>query len=195
LRRTKGVGIITPKDAINWGLTGPVIRGSGVKWDIRKAIPYSSYGDFQFEIPTGETGDVYDRYLVRLEEMRQSARIIRQAVQKLPPGRVRARDPRLTPPAKEEVGKEINALIRHFKIFADGVSPSPGEVYCSIENPKGELGWYLVSDGSNKPYRYRIHTPSFVNVAALPEMIKGHLVADVVAVIGSIDIVLGEIDR
>ena len=195
LKRTKGVGIITPKDAINWGLTGPVIRGSGVKWDIRKAIPYSSYDDFQFEIPTGETGDVYDRYLVRLEEMRQSARIVRQALRKLPKGRVRARDPRLTPPAKEEVGKEINALIRHFKIFADGVSPPPGEVYCSIENPKGELGWYLVSDGSNKPYRYRIHTPSFVNVAALPEMIKGHLVADVVAIIGSIDIVLGEIDR
>jgi NADH-quinone oxidoreductase subunit C/D len=195
LKRTKGVGVISPQDAINWGLTGPVIRGSGVKWDIRKAIPYSSYDDFTFEIPTGETGDVYDRYLVRLEEMRQSARIVRQAVQKLPKGRIRARDPRLTPPSKAEVGQEINALIRHFKIMAEGVSPPPGEVYCSIENPKGELGWYLVSDGSNRPYRYRIHTPSFVNVAALPEMIKGHLVADVVAVIGSIDIVLGEIDR
>jgi NADH dehydrogenase I D subunit len=195
LKRTKGVGVISPKDAINWGLTGPVIRGSGVKWDIRKAIPYSSYDDFTFEIPTGENGDVYDRYLVRLEEMRQSARIVRQAVQKLPKGRIRARDPRLTPPAKAEAGQEINALIRHFKIMAEGVSPPPGEVYCSIENPKGELGWYLVSDGSNRPYRYRIHTPSFVNVAALPEMIKGHLVADVVAVIGSIDIVLGEIDR
>jgi NADH-quinone oxidoreductase subunit C/D len=195
LKRTKGVGVISPKDAINWGLTGPVIRGSGVKWDIRKAIPYSSYNDFQFEIPTGKDGDVYDRYLVRLEEMRQSARIVRQALRKLPKGRIRARDPRLTPPAKEEVGQEINALIRHFKLMAEGVSPPPGEVYCSIENPKGELGWYLVSDGSNKPYRYRIHTPSFVNVAALPEMIKGHLVADVVAIIGSIDIVLGEIDR
>jgi NADH-quinone oxidoreductase subunit C/D len=195
LRRTKGVGVISPENAINWGLTGPVIRGSGVNWDIRKAIPYSSYDDFQFDIPTGETGDVYDRYLVRLEEMRQSARIVRQAVQKLPKGRIRARDPRLTPPAKEEVGQEIHALIRHFKLIAEGVSPPPGEVYCSIENPKGELGWYLVSDGSNRPYRYRIHTPSFVNVAALPEMIKGHLVADVVAVIGSIDIVLGEIDR
>jgi NADH-quinone oxidoreductase subunit C/D len=195
LKRTKGVGVISPEDAINWGLTGPVIRGSGVKWDIRKAIPYSSYDDFQFEIPFGENGDVYDRYLVRLEEMRQSARIVRQAVQRLPKGRVRARDPRLSPPAKEEVGHEINALIRHFKLVAEGISPPPGEVYCSIENPKGELGWYLVSDGSTRPYRYRIHTPSFVNVAALPEMIKGHLVADVVAVIGSIDIVLGEIDR
>ena len=195
LRRTKGVGVISPEEAINWGLTGPVIRGSGVKWDIRKAIPYSSYDEFDFEIPIGETGDVYDRYLVRLEEMRQSARIVRQALQRLPKGRVRAPDPRVTPPDKAEVGKEIHALIRHFKLIADGVSPPPGEVYCSIENPKGELGWYLVSDGSNQPYRYRIHTPSFVNVAALPEMIKGHLVADVVAVIGSIDIVLGEIDR
>jgi NADH dehydrogenase I D subunit len=195
LKRTKGVGVISRKDAINWGLTGPVIRGSGVKWDIRKAIPYSSYDDFSFEIPTGETGDVYDRYLVRLEEMRQSLRIVRQALQKLPKGRIRASDPRISPPAKEEVGEEINALIRHFKLFAEGVSPPPGEVYCSIENPKGELGWYLVSDGTNKPYRYRIHTPSFVNAAALPEMIKGLLVADVVAVIGSIDIVLGEIDR
>jgi NADH-quinone oxidoreductase subunit D len=195
LKRTKGVGIISPEEAINWGLTGPVIRGSGVKWDIRKAIPYSSYDEFSFDIPIGENGDVYDRYLVRLEEMRQSARIVRQALQRLPKGRIRARDPRLTPPAKEEVGKEIHALIRHFKIMSEGVSPPPGEVYASIENPKGELGWYLVSDGSNQPYRYRIHTPSFVNVAALPEMIKGHLVADVVAVIGSIDIVLGEIDR
>jgi NADH-quinone oxidoreductase subunit C/D len=195
LKRTKGVGVISPEEAINWGLTGPVIRGSGVKWDIRKAIPYSSYDEFNFEIPIGENGDVYDRYLVRLEEMRQSARIVRQAVQRLPKGRVRSADPRVAPPAKEEVGKEIHALIRHFKLIAEGVSPPPGEVYASIENPKGELGWYLVSDGSSRPYRYRIHTPSFVNVAALPEMIKGHLVADVVAVIGSIDIVLGEIDR
>jgi NADH-quinone oxidoreductase subunit D len=195
LRRTKDVGIITAEEAIKWGLTGPVIRGSGVKWDIRKAFPYSSYDDFAFEIPIGEQGDVYDRYRVRLEEMRQSARIVRQAIKKLPKGRIRARDPRVIPPTKEEVGKEINALIRHFKLMSEGVSPPPGEVYCSIENPKGELGWYLVSDGSNRPYRYRIHTPSFVNLAALPEMIKGHLVADVVAVIGSIDIVLGEIDR
>jgi len=195
LKRTKDVGVISPEEAINWGLTGPVIRGSGVKWDIRKAFPYSGYDEFTFEIPIGENGDVYDRYLVRLEEMRQSARIVRQALQRLPKGRIRIDDPRVTPPAKEEVGKEIHALIRHFKLMSEGILPPPGEVYCSIENPKGELGWYLVSDGSNRPYRYRIHTPSFVNVAALPEMIKGLLVADVVAVIGSIDIVLGEIDR
>jgi NADH-quinone oxidoreductase subunit D len=195
LRRTKDVGVITPEEAINWGVTGPVIRGSGVQWDIRKAFPYSSYEDFNFNIPIGENGDVYDRYLVRLEEMRQSARIVRQALKKLPKGRVRALDPWVTPPAKKELGKEMHALIRHFKLMSEGISPPPGEVYSSIENPKGELGWYLVSDGTSRPYRYRIHTPSFMNLAALPDMIKGHLVADVVAVIGSIDIVLGEIDR
>jgi NADH-quinone oxidoreductase subunit D len=195
LKRTKGVGVIGREQAINWGLAGPVIRGSGVRWDIRKAFPYSSYDDFSFDIPIGEDGDVYDRYLVRLEEMRQSARIVRQALQKLPKGKVRTDDPWVTPPPKEELGKEINAVIRHFKLMSEGISPPSGEVYSSIENPKGELGWYLVSDGSNRPYRYRIHTPSFVNVAALPEMIKGLLVADVVAVIGSIDIVLGEVDR
>ncbi|OGP94127.1 MAG: hypothetical protein A2Z19_01515 [Deltaproteobacteria bacterium RBG_16_54_18] len=195
LKRTKDVGVITRKEAINWGLAGPVIRGSGIEWDIRKAFPYSSYDEFTFAIPTGEQGDVYDRYLVRLEEMRQSARIIRQAVRKLQKGEVRTRDPRVTPPTKQEAGTEIHALIRHFKHFAEGLTPPRGEVYSSVENPKGELGWYLVSDGTNRPYRYRIHTPSFVNAAALPSMIKGHLVADVVAVIGSIDIVLGEIDR
>jgi NADH-quinone oxidoreductase subunit C/D len=195
LRRTKDVGIIGREQAINWGLAGPVIRGSGSQWDIRKAFPYSGYDEFTFDIPFGEHGDVYDRYLVRLEEMRQSARIVRQALQRLPKGTVRVDDPRVTPPPKEALDREINALIRHFKLMSEGIAPPAGEVYSSIENPKGELGWYLVSDGSNKPYRYRIHTPSFVNVAALPEMIKGLLVADVVAVIGSIDIVLGEIDR
>ena len=195
LKRTKDVGVISAQDAINWGIAGPVLRGSGVKWDVRKAFPYSSYDEFDFEIPIGEQGDVYDRYLVRLEEMRQSVRIIRQALDNLPGGAVISDDPRLAAPDKGQVGKEINALIRHFKLMSEGISPPPGEVYASVENPKGELGWYLMSDGSNRPYRYRIRTPSFVNMAALPEMIKGHLVADVVAVIGSIDIVLGEIDR
>jgi NADH-quinone oxidoreductase subunit C/D len=195
LKRTKDIGIISAQEGINWGLSGPVLRGSGVKWDIRKVFPYSSYDEFDFEIPTGEKGDVYDRYLVRLEEMRQSIRIIRQALDRLPNGEVTCHDPKVTPPDKELVKKEINALIRHFKLMSEGISPPPGEVYVSIENPKGELGWYLVSDGSNQPYRYRIRPPCFLNLAALPEMIKGHLVADVIAVIGSIDIVLGEIDR
>ncbi|MBW2038576.1 MAG: NADH dehydrogenase (quinone) subunit D [Deltaproteobacteria bacterium] len=195
LKRTKDVGVITAQQAINWGLTGPVLRGSGVKWDIRKVFPYSSYGEFDFEIPIGEKGDVYDRYMVRLEEMRQSARIVRQTLDRLPDGDLNYYDPKVTPPNKDLVEKEINALIRHFKLMSEGISPFPGEVYASTENPKGELGWYLVSDGSNHPYRYRIRPPCFVNLAALPEMVKGHLVADVVAVIGSIDIVLGEIDR
>jgi len=195
LKRTKDVGVITADEAINWGLAGPVLRGSGVKWDVRKAAPYSSYDDFDFEIPIGERGDVYDRYLVRLEEMRQSARIVRQALDKMPDGEINCQDPRVVAPHKDLIGQEIHALIRHFKVMSDGISPPAGEVYASVENPKGELGWYLVSDGSNHPLRYRIRTPSFVNLAAIPEMIKGHLVADVVAVIGSIDIVLGEIDR
>ena len=195
LKRTKDVGVIAADEAINWGLAGPVLRGSRVKWDARKATPYSSYDDFEFEIPIGEQGDVYDRYLVRLEEMRQSARIVRQALDKMPDGEINCKDPRVVAPHKDLVGQEIHALIRHFKLMSDGISPPVGEVYASVENPKGELGWYLVSDGSNRPLRYRIRTPSFVNLAAIPEMIKGHLVADVVAVIGSIDIVLGEIDR
>jgi len=195
LKRTKDVGIISAEDAVNWGLSGPVLRGSGVRWDVRKAVPYSSYEEFDFEIPTGERGDVYDRYLVRLEEMRQSLRIIQQAMDRLPDGPVMLDDPRIAPPDKKLVGQEIHALIRHFKLMSEGVTPPPGEVYVSAENPKGELGWYLVSDGSHRPYRYHVRTPSFVNLAAIPDMIKGHLVADVVAVIGSIDIVLGEIDR
>jgi NADH-quinone oxidoreductase subunit C/D len=195
LKRTKGVGVIAAAEAVNWGLTGPVIRGSGINWDIRKAFPYSSYDEFTFAIPIGEHGDVYDRYLVRLEEMRQSARIIRQALGKLRAGPVRTRDHRVTPPAKAKAGQELPALIHHFKLFAEGITPPVGEVYSSVENPKGELGWFLVSDGTSRPYRFRIHTPSFVNLAALPAMIRGQLVADVVAIIGSIDIVLGEIDR
>lgn len=195
LKRTRDVGVISAEEAINYGVTGPVLRGSGVEWDLRKALPYSGYEDFQFDIPTGENGDVYDRYLVRLEEMRQSARIIEQVLDKLPPGKIRVEDPRITPPEKGEVMKEIHALTRHFKHFSEGPSPPPGEAYCSVEGPKGELGWYLVSDGGPRPYRWRVRPPCFLNVAALPAMVRGHLVADVVAVIGSIDIVLGEIDR
>jgi len=198
LKRTRNVGVLPPEEAINYGVTGPVLRGSGVAWDLRKALPYSSYDEFDFDVPVGERGDVYDRYLVRLEEMRQSARIIRQVLDKLretPPGDIRVDDPRLRPPSKEEVLREIHALTRHFKHFSEGPAPEPGEAYASVEGPKGELGWYLVSDGSPRPYRFRVRPPCFVNLAALPVMVKGHLVADVVSVIGSVDIVLGEIDR
>jgi NADH-quinone oxidoreductase subunit D len=170
VQRTRDVGVLPAQAAIDLGATGPVLRGSGVRWDIRKAFPYAAYDQFQFDIPIGERGDTYDRYLVRLEEMRQSRRIILQAVESIPEGPIMAR-----------LGKVIK--------------PPPGEVYHSIEAPKGELGYYLVSDGSIQPARLRIRPPSFVNLQALDTMIRGHLVADVVAVIGTLDIVLGEVDR
>jgi len=195
-RRTQNVAAMSAKDCINYGVTGPVLRASGVNYDVRKAYPYSSYQDFDFEIPLGKNGDVYDRYLVRLIEMRQSGRIIEQALEKLPTGPVSAVDaPRIVPPDKKDVQTDIASLIRHFKIMQEGFEPPVGEVYASIESSKGELGFYLVSDGSSNPCRVRIRPPSFINLGALPAMIDGVLVADVVAAIGSIDIVLGEIDR
>jgi NADH-quinone oxidoreductase subunit D len=170
LARTKGIGVLSAKDAIDYGATGPVLRGSGVKWDIRKAMPYAAYSDYEFEIPTGENGDTFDRYMVRLEEMRQSRRICLQAVEKIPAGPIMAR-----------IGKVLK--------------PPPGEVYHSIEAPKGELGYYIVSDGTTQPYRVRIRPPSLINLEAFDKMVRGHLVADVVAIIGTLDIVLGEVDR
>jgi NADH-quinone oxidoreductase subunit D len=195
-RRTRGVTPMSAEDCINFGVTGPVLRASGVNYDVRKAYPYTSYEDFDFEVPLGKNGDVYDRYLVRLLEMRQSVRIIRQAVEKLPAGPVSAVDaPLVVPPEKNDVQSDIASLIRHFKIMQEGFKTPMGEVYASIESSKGELGFYVVSDGSNKPYRVRVRPPSFINLGALPKMIDGVLVADIVAAIGSIDIVLGEIDR
>jgi len=170
INRTKGVGVLSAADAVAYGVTGPVLRGSGVKWDIRKVQPYEAYDKVQFEVPIGQNGDTYDRYMVRIQEMRQSVRIIRQCVERLAPG-----------PIFGKVGKVIK--------------PPAGEVYHSIEAPKGELGYYVVSDGSTNPYRVRVRPPSFVNLQALDIMIRGHLVADVVAVIGTLDIVLGEVDR
>ena len=195
LQRTREVGIIPKEDVINWGVTGPTLRGSGVKWDVRKAFPYSSYEEFDFDIPTGSVGDVYDRYTVRLREMEWSNLIVRQALERLPKGPIMASDPRVVLPAKETVQKDIAGLIRQFKIVSEGFQPPKGEVYASVESAKGELGFYLVSDGSNHPFRVRIRPPSFLNLSALPKMIEGRLIADVISVIGSIDIVLGEIDR
>ena len=168
--RTKGIGVLTAEQAIDIGATGPVLRASGVRWDIRKAMPYAAYDQYEFEIPTGKNGDTFDRYLVRMEEMRQSRRICLQAIQNIPTGPIMAR-----------IGKVLK--------------PPPGEVYHSIEAPKGELGYYIVSDGTTQPYRVRIRPPSFVNLQAFDHMVRGHLVADVVAIIGTIDIVLGEVDR
>ncbi len=195
LNRTVGVGAISAKDAIDSGVSGPILRACGVEWDIRKSNPYSGYDEFAFDIPTRKNGDVYDRYLVRVEEMRQSLRIVRQALDGIPEGDFVERVPGVVLPPKEEVLSNIEALIFQFKLVVEGFCPPKGEVYHSIESPKGELGYYIVSDGTNKPYRVKVRPPCFVNLSALTKMIEGRLIADVVAVIGSIDIVLGEIDR
>jgi len=195
LKRTKEVGIISKEDAIKWGVSGPTLRGSGVKYDVRKNFPYSSYEDFDFDIPVGTIGDVYDRYIVRLREMEWSTAIVRQVLERLPQGPIISDNPWVALPPKEMVLQDIASLIRHFKIVAEGFRPPVGEVFSSVEASKGELAFYIVSDGSNRPLRLRIRTPSFCNLNALPKMIEGGLIADVIAVIGSIDIVLGEIDR
>jgi NADH dehydrogenase I D subunit len=210
--RTKGVGVISPDDAINGGLTGPCLRGSGVAHDIRKAEPYSSYEDFDFEIPVGVQGDTYDRYLVRMEELRQSCRIIEQALDNMPGGPVQHPDYKVKLPDKSVVYKtpdhthpydpvhpygSIEGLIHHFKIImrGHGVAPPPGEVYAATESPNGELGFYLVSDGTGYPYRVRVRAPSFMNYQNLPGMLKGHMVSDIVAVLGSLNVIAGELDR
>jgi NADH-quinone oxidoreductase subunit D len=193
--RTKGVGKISAEDAINWGVTGPVLRGSGVKFDFRKATPYSGYENYEFDIPTAPEGDNYARYQVRVEEFRQSNRILKQAIKKLAPGPVKANVPWLILPDKEKVLTNIESLIQQFKIASGGFKMPKGEVYSSVENSKGEFGYYIISDGSEKPYRIRIKSSCFVNLSSMPSIIEGSMIADVVAVIGSVDIVLGEIDR
>lgn len=193
--RTIGVGTISAEDAIDAGLSGPNLRGSGVAWDIRKSNPYSYYDRFEFDIPTGKNCDVYDRYLVRLEEIRQALRIVGQAIDGIPEGPHITSDRKIALPPKEEVLKGMEQLIHHFKIVVHGFQPPPGDVYFAIESPKGEIGCYIVSDGTKKPYRVHFRPPSFVNISALPKLVIGRMVADVVACIGSLDIVLGEIDR
>ena len=195
LRRTQGVGYIAPEDAIAYGLSGPSLRGSGIDWDIRKKQPYSSYEKFDFKVSTRSECDVYGRYLARIEEMRQSLRIVNQAMEGLPEGPVKADAPHIVMPDRESMKTSIEALIYHFKIVTEGFHPPIGEVYQAIESPRGELGFYMVSDGSPKPFRCHVRAPSFANLQALPKMIEGRLIADVVACIGTIDIVLGEVDR
>ena len=195
LRRTVGVGKISAEDAIALGLSGPSLRGSGVDWDIRKKQPYSSYEKFDFKVPTRPDGDVYARYLVRLDEMRESLKIVRQAMDGMPEGPVKAKAPHIVLPDRESMKTSIEALIYHFKIVTEGFHPPVGEVYQAIESPRGELGVYMVSDGSPKPFRCHVRAPSLANLQALSKMIEGRLIADVVACIGSIDVVLGEIDR
>ncbi|MFQ6058348.1 MAG: NADH dehydrogenase (quinone) subunit D [Anaerolineae bacterium] len=195
LERTRGVGAISAQEAIAYGLTGPSLRACGVEWDIRKAFPYSSYDRFDFEVPLGSHGDVYDRYVVRMEEMRQSVRIVQQALDDLPEGPFITDDRKVAPPPKQELATSMEAVIHHFKLWTEGFQPPEGEVYAAVESPRGELGYYVVSDGSSKPYRVHVRAPSFVNLQSLPLMARDGLVADLVAVIASVDPVLGEVDR
>lgn len=195
IERTKNIGRITPPDAIRWGVTGPTLRAAGVPHDLRKVRPYSGYEQYDFEIPTHTDGDTYARYLVRMEEMRQSLRIVEQALNKLPYGPVRSNNRKFVPPPRSELGTSMEAVIHHFKLWTEGFSAPKGSVYVAVESPRGELGVYLEGDGSPKPYRVHWRTPSFVNLQVLPLLSKGHLVADLVALIGTIDIVLGDVDR
>lgn len=195
LKRTVGNGVISAEDAIDIGITGPALRGSGVDWDLRRDNPYSGYEEYQFQIPVGDKCDTFDRYKVRLIEMREACKIITQALDRLKPGPVLADSPHVCYPPKENVYNSIEGLIHHFKIASEGYATPVGEVYQGVEAPKGELGFYIVSDGSSKPYRMRIRPPSFVNLQAIEKMAKGSMIADLVAVIGTLDIVLGEIDR
>ena len=196
-QRTVGIGVVAPERAIELGFSGAMLRGSGVEWDLRKKQPYEVYDRIEFDIPVGVNGDCYDRYLVRVEEMRQSNRIIRQCVQWLRenPGPVMLEDHKLTAPTREEMKEDMEALIHHFKLFTEGYCVPRGEAYAAVEHPKGEFGVYLVSDGANKPYRLKVRAPGFVHLAAMNELIQGHMLADVVAIIGTMDIVFGEVDR
>ncbi len=196
-QRTVDIGIVTAEQAMNWGFTGPMLRGSGVEWDLRKKQSYEVYDRVDFDIPVGTNGDCYDRYLVRVEEMRQSARIIKQCVQWLKenPGPVIHNDHKVVPPDRETMKGDMEALIHHFKLFTEGYVVPEGEVYSAVEHPKGEFGIYLVSDGANKPYRVKIRAAGFAHMSAMNSVVKGHMLADLVAVMGTMDIVFGEIDR
>ncbi len=194
-QRTVNIGAISQADALNWGLTGPMLRACGAAWDLRKAQPYDSYAQMDFDIPVGKHGDCYDRYLVRMEEMRQSLRIMRQALKEMPDGPVKVDDQKVSPPRRAEMKRSMEALIHHFKLYTEGYHVPAGETYTAVEAPKGEFGVYLVADGTNRPYRCKIRATSFPFLAALDFMSRGHMLADVVAIIGSMDIVFGEIDR
>jgi len=193
--RTQGIGVIAKEDAIDYGLSGPNLRGSGVEHDLRKAQPYLVYDQFDFEIPIGSAGDCYDRYLLRLEETRQSVRILRQCLDKLPAGPVNVADGKIVLPPKDRVLTRMEELIHHFINVTQGINAPPGEIYFGHENPKGELGFYINSKGGGTPYRLKIRSPSFVNLSILPKLLPGYMVSDVVSILGSLDFVMGECDR
>jgi NADH-quinone oxidoreductase subunit D len=196
-QRTVGIGVVSPEQAQAWGMTGAMLRGSGVEWDLRKKQPYAKYAEMDFDIPVGVRGDCYDRYLVRVEEMRQSNRIIRQCVEWLRanPGPVMVENYKVAPPKREEMKESMEALIHHFKLFTEGYGVPAGETYCAVEAPKGEFGCYLVSDGANKPFRAHLRAPGFAHLSSIDAIVRGHLLADVVAMIGTYDLVFGEVDR
>ena len=194
-QRTVDIGVVTADEAQAWGFTGAMLRGSGVAWDLRKAQPYECYDHFEFDIPVGTSGDCWDRYLVRMEEMRQSVSIIRQAIEKLPSGEVMADNPSVVPPKRGLMKHSMEAIINHFKLYSEGMEVPAGEVYAACEAPKGEFGVYLISDGTNRPYRCKIRAPGFAHLQAMEFMSKGHMLADAVTIIGTMDIVFGEIDR
>jgi NADH-quinone oxidoreductase subunit D len=196
-QRTVGIGVVSPERALQLGFSGPMLRGSGIEWDLRRKQPYEVYDRLDFDIPVGVNGDCYDRYLVRVEEIRQSNRIIRQCIKWLRnnPGPVMVDDHKVAPPRREEMKSNMESLIHHFKLFSEGYVVPEGEVYATIEHPKGELGVYVISDGANKPYRLRVRGAGFIHLAAMNEMARGHMLADVVAIVGTMDIVFGEVDR
>lgn len=196
-QRTVGIGVVSPERAMQLGFTGPMLRGSGIEWDLRKKQPYEVYDRLDFDIPVGVEGDCYDRYLVRVEEMRQSNRIVKQCIDWLRenPGPVITENVKVAPPKRAKMKDDMESLVHHFKLFTEGYCVPEGEVYTAVEHPKGEFGIYMISDGANKPYRVKIRAPGFAHLAAMNEMVKGHMLADVVAVIGTMDIVFGEIDR
>ena len=195
LDRTRDIGVIRAADAIGHGLTGPNLRGSGVEHDLRKSNPYLGYEQYEFDVPVGTKGDCFDRYLVRMEEMRQSVRILRQVIRNLPDGPINIGDPKNRLPEKQKVLMSMEELIHHFIVATQGIDAPPGEVYFGAENPKGELGFYICSKGGGVPHRLKIRSPSFCNLSILPELLPGHMVSDVVAILGSLDFVMGECDR
>jgi NADH-quinone oxidoreductase subunit D len=194
-QRTVDIGVVSKEDAIAWGFTGPMLRGSDVAWDLRKAQPYDAYDKVEFDVPVGLTGDCYARYLVRMAEMRESNKIIRQCLQQMPEGPIKVNDRKIAPPPRAEMKRSMEAIIHHFKLFTEGYHVPAGETYTAVEAPKGEFGVYLVSDGSNRPYRCKIRAPGFPHLQATDFLCRGHMLADAVAIIGSMDIVFGEIDR
>ncbi|HMN35763.1 MAG TPA: NADH-quinone oxidoreductase subunit D [Chiayiivirga sp.] len=196
-QRTVGIGVVPPEKALAWGMTGPMLRASGVAWDLRKKQPYAKYAEVDFDIPVGVNGDCYDRYVVRVAEMRESARIIKQCVAKLRTleGPVIVRDFKVAPPQREEMKRDMEALIHHFKLFTEGYVVPEGETYAAVEAPKGEFGCYLISDGANKPFRVKLRAPGFAHLSSMDEVVRGHMLSDVVAMIGTYDVVFGEIDR